>query len=471
MHRWRLLAAALIFANVLWFAHAAFSSYFALDDMMNAAGYWITPWWKLVGAQVAFFSSYYRPMGAVFYLPLLRLFGFNPLPFHIVMFVLVLVNTYLAYRVVLLISDSEMAAGLAAFALSYHSALPEVYYSPAVIYDILCFLFYFLALLVYLRIRTRGELPSGRQIALIAILYVCALNSKEMGVSFPIVLLAYELCFHPPALRGLGKWLRTAGRTMAVAGVLTAIYVIGKMLGPDSLSSIAPYRPVITAARFMKSSQEHLTTLTFGQWTFDARATLLLWAAALGIALVRRKPDLRFAWCWVMAAPLPIVFLERAHSCLYIPLAAWSLYVAVALTAASRWAGPKLARRYCWRPLAAILPVAAALTLVSLVYAGNTRGRAINELDMASQGRLAEGVIAQLRTLQPKIRPHSTAIFVNAPFEDWDMIFIAQLWFRDPTITFWDQNKTALPQQEIDRMDYIFRFEKGRLLQIKPRVP
>ncbi len=67
-------------ANVLWFARRGVLSYFAIDDMMNMGGYWATPTWKLVGAQFAFFSSYYRPMGALFYLPLFHLFGFNPLP-------------------------------------------------------------------------------------------------------------------------------------------------------------------------------------------------------------------------------------------------------------------------------------------------------------------------------------------------------------------------------------------------------
>jgi hypothetical protein len=373
------------------------------------------------------------------------------------MFVVVLANTYLAYRVARAISGSEPAALVAAFAVSFHAGLAEIHYSPAVIYDVLCFFFYFLALDLYLRIRARGAFPTRAQMAAIAVLYICALNSKEMAVSFPVILLAYEWLFH-----------RRTGATVWLTAALTAVYVVGKTLGPDALSDIAPYRPVFTWARYMQSSHAHLYNLAMQLAEFRTAETLLLWGAALAIALLHKKRDLLFWWCAIMVAPLPIVFLDRAHACLYIPLAAWASYLGILVTGGSRWVGAKLAHRYRWPACAALVPALVIGACVYTVFQGNTRLRPEFESEMRDQGLSTRHAVEQLAALRPRIRPHSKVIFLNDPFEDWDMRFIAELWFRDPTIQFWVQRLNHLPEAEVAAMDYVFAFENGQLRQLKP---
>jgi hypothetical protein len=455
------LGAALILANVLWFAHGGFAAYFSPDDMSNAYGYFITSTWKLAGALVVFFSSYYRPMGALFYLPLFRFFGLNPLPYHIAEFAIMLANTYLVYRVARRVSGSRLAAGLAAFVLSFHRGMAEVYYSPAVMYDVLCFFFYFLALTLYLETRARGEIPRGRRAFGIVLAYVCALNSKEMAVTLPVVLLAYEAVHY-------GE--RCAGRLrmVIVTGALTAVYVAGKMLGPDPLARMPGYIPVLTWAQFVKASVHHLDSLTLQFEAFSLGTVLALWAVALGVALVRGRPDLRFCWLWIMAAPLPVVFLNRSHAALYIPLAAWAIYLATAITVASRWLGAAAARWCQYPPYAVLVPLLAAGVAAGSVFHANTEFRDIYERDMEDQGQAAKAVVNQLRDLDLRVKPHSTVMFLDDPFVDWDLVFIAGLWFRDPTVTIWLQNKHHLRAEEADKMDYVFRFEQGNLVRVKP---
>src|SRR6516165_11757524 len=58
--------------------------HFGSDEMMNLYRYWQPPLWKTIAAHMAFWMDMVRPMGAVYYLPLYRLFGLNPYPFSVV---------------------------------------------------------------------------------------------------------------------------------------------------------------------------------------------------------------------------------------------------------------------------------------------------------------------------------------------------------------------------------------------------
>ena len=93
---------------------------FAFDDMMNIAGYWSKGWSALIEAQFRFWSTYYRPMAGLIYLPLLDQFGLEPQPYRIVVFVLLASNALLAYYVAKLLSHSGLIALLTAALTAYH---------------------------------------------------------------------------------------------------------------------------------------------------------------------------------------------------------------------------------------------------------------------------------------------------------------------------------------------------------------
>jgi hypothetical protein len=87
---------------------------------------------------------------------------------------------------------------------------------------------------------------------------------------------------------------------------------------------------------------------------------------------------------------------------------------------------------------------------------------------MAVLGRETWQVIEQFRALNPHVRPHSHVVFLNDPFREWDMLFIADLWFRDRTVTVHLQRLTPLPPQELARADYLFDYRDGKLLRSVP---
>jgi hypothetical protein len=433
--------------------------------MMNLAGYWEQGPWRALATQFLVGSNAYRPMGALFYLPLFSLFGLNPLPFRIVVFLLLLANVGLVYRAARMLGAGETAATLAALAACYHAGLADLHYSTAVVYDVLCFFFYFIAFLYYARIRREKRALRGREIAAFLALYLCALNSKEMAVTLPVMLLAYEwlYCERQSLARALGPVL--------AAGLLTALYIVGKKFGPDPLMAQEAYRPVFTLARFLESSRLHLNELFYGGYWFTTRRALLLWASVTCLAWRRPRPVLRFCWLFVLVTPLPVVFLQgRTHSCLYIPLAGWAIFLAVVFVdAASVLAGwlerAPLIGRAGRRALFAAIVAAAVILLAGVTEAKKRK----QEATIAEYGALTEAVIDEFRAADPRVPPRSHVLLLNDPFQDWDAKFIAELWFRDRSVDIWLQNKTPFTEAEIAReMQFVFRFEPGRLVQVKP---
>ena len=201
--------------------------WFAADDMMNLATYHGRTAWELALANVQFYSTFYRPLGGVFYAAIFFLAGLDPLPYRVAVFLLLLFNIGLFYRFIRLCAGSRTQARTATLLSCYHGAMVVNYYFNSQIYDILCATCYYLAFNLYLAGRAVGELRWGR-IAAVSGLYVLALNAKEMAVTFPVFLLLHEALFH--RLRSL--------RTVVVTGLLTAVFVAGKCLGPNSLTAM-----------------------------------------------------------------------------------------------------------------------------------------------------------------------------------------------------------------------------------------
>ncbi len=72
----------------------------------------------------------------------------------------------------------------------------HAYFNDDDIYDILCYSFYFAALLYYVH-RRQSSLPLSVGPALsIIFLQILALGAKEMAVTFPAILVAYEVAYH-----------------------------------------------------------------------------------------------------------------------------------------------------------------------------------------------------------------------------------------------------------------------------------
>ena len=94
------------------------------------------------------------------------------------------------------ITGSAHIAALATLMFAFHPRLVDLYWSSGTIYDILCFTFVCGSFLLYLRARANRARPGWKTVVGCLLLYVCALDTKEIAVVLPVLLLAYELLYH-----------------------------------------------------------------------------------------------------------------------------------------------------------------------------------------------------------------------------------------------------------------------------------
>src|SRR5262249_825159 len=88
----------------------------------------------------------------------------------------------------------------------------------------------------------------------------------------------------------LREWLWREGRVMSIAGLLTGIYVAGKILGPDPLIVMPGDRPTFTVQKFLDSVAANVRDLfLLGDWG-RAGALGRRMPACGGLDLVEKEP-------------------------------------------------------------------------------------------------------------------------------------------------------------------------------------
>jgi hypothetical protein len=451
--------------------HAAVPrAHFGSDEMMNLYRHWSPPLWKTIAADFVFWIKtigYYqtiRPMGALYYLPLYRLFGLNPLPFNIARSLILLLNTVVFFQLAKMITRSWKIAALASFPMAYHAGIGNLHYDGAFVYDVLCGSFFFATFLYY--IRRRKALAATRfgltlpQTFLFLGLYICALDVKEMAVSLPVLILAWEILF-----RGRNAKLGPA----FAAGALTLIFILGKTIGPGALTESDMYRPVFTWARFSSSNTLFLNTIFYTD-VFTMGRVLALWGVLLYLGLRNwglRKFDPRwlFLWVWVVVTPLPLAFLpDRGRATLYIIVAGWAMLAALAIQTILR----HFARQtFAGLPRRAIVAAGLAGCVAAYWHETARQDRKLVGVWLRV-GEETANTIRQIREFGVHPASSSKVVFLNDPFPDrWDTFFIAALVWRNSSIDIHLQKHDAWPETAIARAQYIFDYTDGRFVEVK----
>lgn len=434
---------------------------FAPDDMMNLYKYWHEGYVRTALANLQFWSTFYRPMGGLFYLTIFPWAGLDPLPYRIGLMLVLVANALLACRAALLVLPSRWLATLAAVLAWFNADSFDTHYVTASLYDVLCYGFYLGGFVVWAGARRRGGLPTARRTAAVAALYVAAMNAKEMGVTLPLILACYEVAWR--GWRALAE--RRVVLPLALLAALGAIYSAGKMTGPNSLRTIGAYEPVFTLGRFLDNNAGFASELVFHDGQLLQKAGILaLWGVFAYLGLRRRDPALRFATLFVILASLPIAFIpRRGGSSLYL---LWFGY-AIALAAIAGRLIRFLSREPLFRwtgvqPVFARLGLTAAL--IVYCFAGMQQARAVREPILLKEQAFFESIIRQVAELNPHPRDGAKILFRNDPFEQYDMYFIAALTYRNPSAEIIVERLHPAPVDPATA-DHVFVFEGGRLVR------
>jgi hypothetical protein len=220
------------------------------------------------------------------------------------------------------------------------------------------------------------------------------------------------------------------------------------------------YRPELSLHRIFTFEKESMDSLFLTWQTFNWRGVVFVWLLLAYLAWRRPRPVLRFCWIFLMFTPLPLAVLEgRGAACLYIPLAGWAVFAAIVLTdlagAGARFLTDEpIFRRAGFTPLFAAIVLA---TVFAWARENDYRRRNFVRPALADVGRQS--------ALNPRVKSGTHVAFRNDPFQDWDMLFIAELWFHDKSLQFHLLNKTPLPPEELAKMT-VFDFKDGRIVQV-----
>lgn len=480
------LVASAIAAFFLRFTAPSLQVYFSPDDCMNLYRSWANPLNALAKANLLFFlnSPFYRPFVSVWYRCVYYFAGFNPIPFHVSILIILLANIWLTYAVCRRLTASRETGALAALLISYHPKFGQLYFDTGYAYDVICYFFFFSAFLLYLRVRQQDRGFRIWEWIAFFVLYICALNSKEIAVMLPVLLAIYELLYGSVPLRSvreLFRWVGRQGALLIVSGLVTLAFVLGRTLDHDNaLLAIGPYKPVFTWARFMETSRNFLNNLFIARHPIVSDGLLLgLWLAMLVIGWASRSRPLRFAWLFLMLSSIPIAFiLPRGAAQYYVPLFGWVLYTATVLVSGTEYLA-RLATRIPIRPLLAVR-APALFVAVGLILLHYYRRPWVNDLPWHSlEPDLHRSIVEQLHQLRPQLRHGSRILFLEDPYPTDDgfrMMYLVTLSYQDPTLTV-DRVK-RMPHlasgKDIASYDYLFDYRFGRFFtsaQPRPQGP
>ncbi len=401
----------------------ALRSGFSPDDCMNLYRAWYFPLSALARANLLFFlpSDFFRPFGEAWYRAIYFFAGFRPAPFHAVEMALLVANIFLVYALARRLAGSRFAGLTAALLFAYQERWTPLYFDTGYIYDVLCAFFFFAAMLLYIAIRQAGRTPRRLELAALAALYVCALNSKEIAVALPAALALYEALFEPNP-----RW-----RISAVFAAAAAVFLAGRA---GALTHNAAYAPQFTWNRFAATTAHFIGELLARPAAPAPFAAFAFAGALLLLALALRSKPLLYSWGFTAAAALPIAFIPpRGGPQYYIPLLGCALFAGCLL----HLLGTRLMR--ILKPPAWGARVAAALALAAIAWPIYSRGKYVALRDVTSitqESPVVMGFARDLRRLRPTLPHGARLLLLRDPFSPRieDPLFIVRLVYRDHSI-------------------------------------
>jgi hypothetical protein len=421
----------------------------------------------------------------------------NPFPYRIVQITILALSIPIAYYLARLLASSRSVAFLAVLAFCYHPYVANLVFVGAFIYDVLCGLFYFAALTYYICIREKGAYLRPLQLVLFLVLYICSINSKEMAVSLPVIVLIYELLKSPrwASWSAFFSWTWHSAGPSLIAAAITAIYAYTKICGLGSITRSNPYRPIYSWHNFITSNAKFVGELFYAPQGITPTALVLLWVAVFIYAFLRRDCMLRLMAFWVVIVPLPIAFLLpiRSGACLYLLLFGWAMifarvacdligFVANAFVSPSQ----KTGRRQTppdesvsmgsantagsapgWITKVAMVSLL-AVSLAIFTHWENQRLRTVPNL--LSVGQKVSHVLAALDSLNLQPAPHSTVLLKpdEQLFQNqWQPLFLASLVWNDHSLQIWIDNLSKIAPEQLAKADYVISLTEVKMTLIR----
>ncbi|HEY3838340.1 MAG TPA: hypothetical protein VGL72_17295, partial [Bryobacteraceae bacterium] len=305
------LTALFILGYFIFFTYRGLSSYFTFDDGTTVIAVlkpFETPWWRDLLHVLTVFTAAFRPLTTLYWRPLYALFGFHPLPYRIVFQLLMAANIGVAYVLARRLDATRAAAALTALLFSYNASTIDLYYDTCLVGDVMCFFFCGLALIAF-----TGDRP---RIVAGIVCFLLALDSKEVAVTFPGILLFYYLLYRLDDFRDQRRRLRVGGLLLGMFAA-SAVYLAIKVADMSHNDAYAPHPTV----GFLLSNLAHYLEilLYFPEKTFSVPVAILILAAVVALGAVLRVRPAIFGVLFFGTALIPVAAIpSRAGYAAYV---------------------------------------------------------------------------------------------------------------------------------------------------------
>ena len=329
-----------------------------------------------------------RPLRHVYFQGMFALFGFNPLPFHLISALLQLVNTLLVVSLARALGQEQRVALTAGLLFSVHYMNTPVTLCARQV-DTQLLLLFGLSCMLYFR---RALLQGDRRSYLISLaLYGASLLTIGLALVLPMVLVVLDRRWggNAPGRATFKRLVPYFGLAGFFFLINLAFMVLFKFIIDQPLALSTPQLAILTLAQENLSRLLNLAThIKLFLVPFDFQGSgvefwqpenhnpllaLGLLAPALVLLLSRASFAYRFCLLWFFLTLLPFLwspFTPVKERYLYTPLAGGSILLAMVIWHAAGWFG----RRVPWRGVAVgVIATAALATSLTIAW----RGRAL----------------------------------------------------------------------------------------------
>lgn len=348
--------------------------------------------WAFKGLGVKTWSNYWRPVFVAWMAGNYRMFGLNPVGWHVTSLLAHLAAMVALYWVLVRLAVGPLARAVVTWTFAVHPVQVETVAWASGISNSLMALFLFTSYAAFLRLR---DAPTARHWILSLVLYAMALLSKESAVVFPAIVFATDWILARAATsagKTESRWriVRCAPYALVALGFVAVRYrILGTMRidvpgapGLDgvllSLPSVAVFYLRQIVWPFDMSPAYPLQVVTrasAGMWNLVVPALILAASVSIVARVARARRDVALGAVWFVATIglsldlrnfRPIDLVHDRY--LYLPLAGATLMICGLVAAAADRMG--IAKQPRWNRLAFVAAgcLAAALAVQTNRY-------------------------------------------------------------------------------------------------------
>jgi hypothetical protein len=387
--------------------------------------------------------SVFRPIGRLFWLVNYLAFGLDAPGYHLVTLLFHFIASFAAFLLARQLTRDRATAALSALMFAAMPVHSEAVAWIAANYDVLSGMYYFIALIFYIRYMQKR---AARFYWLAFGAWVFALASKETALTFPAILFLYDFFFQP---RERARIVHAAMR-YAPFGLLIAARLIFFGHGYRGLT-FAPegwqYYVDLNLVRVVDP-------IVF-EW-HDGTRWLALVGALILIVVLRARPVALFSLTWIPVTLIPTLVGGVSDRSFYIPSFGVALLLAILLATL-------FARRTA-------LTRASAIAALAIVFSGYGMQLFSRNQTYARASEVARAILNRVQELHPTFPSDARLIFIGvpdivpegAPIFSIGLSNAVQMVYHQPALAIYRAHKFPVRFDELERT-FFFEVDRRRV--------